>query len=100
MNAAAPGDDACPRCGGHFHCGANDAAPCPCSTFRLDAATLAALRSRWQGCLCPGCLAALARGDSLVPVGRSFPPPPAPDPEAPGCRDPGAGPDRAPGRPR
>ena len=46
----------CPRCGGGFHCGINDAEPCACSTLQLDAATLAVLRSRYDGCLCLDCL--------------------------------------------
>ena len=50
----------CPRCGGAFHCGANDREPCVCTTIALDAATLAALRDRYDGCLCPGCLAHIA----------------------------------------
>jgi hypothetical protein len=33
--------DRCPRCGGHFHCGTADPAPCACTTLRLDAASLA-----------------------------------------------------------
>ena len=52
--------DTCPRCGGAFHCGANDAAPCACTTIRLDAATLAGLRERYTACLCLRCLAELA----------------------------------------
>ncbi len=50
------GTDLCPRCGGGFHCGVNDAAPCACTTVRLDAATLAALRQRYASCLCLRCL--------------------------------------------
>jgi len=52
--------DTCPRCGASFHCGANDAAPCACSTVKLDAATLADLRARYSACLCMGCLDELA----------------------------------------
>jgi Cysteine-rich CWC len=52
--------DTCPRCGGGFQCGVNDAAPCACTTFTLDAATLAELRSRYVSCLCMACLAELA----------------------------------------
>jgi len=55
-------DDLCPRCGAGFHCGVHDAAvPCPCTTVRLDAATLSTLRERFDGCLCLRCLAELAR---------------------------------------
>ena len=53
-------DSACPRCGGAFHCGVNDAAPCACSTLKFDAATLAALRAQYSACLCVACLRALA----------------------------------------
>ena len=52
-------DDRCPRCGGGFHCGVNDAAPCPCTTVTLDAVTQAALRARYDGCLCLRCLRCL-----------------------------------------
>lgn len=50
----------CPRCGGGFHCGISDTAPCACSTLNLDAATLAELRSRYAGCLCMNCLREVA----------------------------------------
>lgn len=53
--------DRCPRCGGGFHCGVNDAAPCACTTVQIDAATLAALRTQYQGCLCLACLRQLAQ---------------------------------------
>ncbi len=60
MNAwSQPPSDACPRCGGGFHCGANDATPCPCGTVSLDAATAAALRAGYVGCLCLACLVEL-----------------------------------------
>lgn len=62
---SAGADAVCPRCGARFHCGARDAAPCPCTAVRLDAATLAALRERWSACLCVACLAALAAGEAL-----------------------------------
>jgi hypothetical protein len=54
--------DRCPRCGGAFHCGANDTSPCPCTTVQLDQATLDALQSGYCGCLCMTCLKALAAG--------------------------------------
>ena len=53
---SADASDRCPRCGGGFHCGANDPAPCACTALKLDAATLADLRQRYQGCLCLKCL--------------------------------------------
>jgi hypothetical protein len=61
MNArgAAAGGSRCPRCGGAFHCGANDPQPCPCAALTLDAALLARLRERHDGCLCLTCLAQL-----------------------------------------
>jgi Cysteine-rich CWC len=69
--------DRCPRCGGNFHCGLNDAGPCACTTVKLDDATLAALRSRYDGCLCVGCLAELA---ALSASGDARPRAPAPAP--------------------
>ncbi|ACB36528.1 hypothetical protein Lcho_4277 [Leptothrix cholodnii SP-6] len=57
---AAALDDRCARCGGGFHCGARDAAPCACSTLTLSAALQAELRTRYVGCLCLGCLRELA----------------------------------------
>ena len=59
-------NDRCPRCGGVFRCGANDATPCACSTLKLDAATLAALRERFSGCLCLACLSALDAGGPIA----------------------------------
>lgn len=53
-------DDRCARCGGGFHCGARNAAPCACSTLTLSAALQADLRTRYVGCLCLGCLRELA----------------------------------------
>ena len=53
---SAEASDRCPRCGGGFHCGANDSAPCACTSLQLDTATLAELRSRYTGCLCLPCL--------------------------------------------
>jgi hypothetical protein len=58
-------DDRCPRCGGAFHCGINDAGPCPCSTLTLSPKLQARLRQRWSSCLCVACLAALAGGEAL-----------------------------------
>jgi hypothetical protein len=38
-----------------------DPAPCPCTRVTLDAATLAALRQRYSGCLCLRCVGELAQ---------------------------------------
>ncbi|MFO1327417.1 MAG: cysteine-rich CWC family protein [Rubrivivax sp.] len=68
MNAsAAPADSRCPRCGGAFHCGARDAAPCACSTLVLPPALLAELRQRHSGCLCLPCLRQLAAAAQAAP---------------------------------
>jgi hypothetical protein len=56
-------DERCPRCGGAFHCGMNDAAPCACTGITLDAGLQQQLRERYTGCLCLRCLQALA-GDA------------------------------------
>lgn len=61
--------DRCPRCGGDFHCGVNDAGPCACSTLTLDGKTLAQLRERFSGCLCLRCLQAIAAGAAAVDIG-------------------------------
>ena len=62
-----PVEDRCPRCGGGFHCGVNDPAPCPCTTITLDAATQAVLRERFEGCLCLRCLQVLSE-EALSPL--------------------------------
>ena len=53
--------DRCPRCGDSFHCGMADAGPCACTTVTLDEPTQAALRERYTGCLCLGCLMTLGQ---------------------------------------
>jgi hypothetical protein len=65
--AAAPATDRCPRCGGTFHCGVNDAPPCACTGVTLDAALRRQLQARWRGCLCLSCLRALADGAPIEP---------------------------------
>ena len=54
------GDDnaRCPRCGGSFHCGRQDAR-CDCAQVHLDDATRAALQRQFEGCLCVACLRAM-----------------------------------------
>ena len=64
MTEGPPRGDVCPRCGGAFLCGVNDAVPCACTTVTLSAATLAELRSNYASCLCLRCLAALASGSA------------------------------------
>lgn len=63
--STAPQTDRCPRCGGAFHCGADDPTPCPCTAFTLTATRLAELRRTYTGCLCLRCLAELAKPDSV-----------------------------------
>ena len=60
MTARAAERDRCPRCGGGFHCGVQDATPCPCTTAELSAELQAGLRQRYTGCLCLACLQVLA----------------------------------------
>jgi hypothetical protein len=61
--------DRCPRCGGAFHCGAGDPAPCACTSLKLDVATLATLRERYSGCLCLPCLRDIAaQAGALTPA--------------------------------
>jgi len=64
VSAAGSETDRCPRCGGGFHCGVNDVAPCPCTTITLNPQQLAELRQRYSGCLCLRCLAEIQRGEA------------------------------------
>jgi hypothetical protein len=52
--------DCCPRCGGGFHCGMNDATSCACMAIALNPETLTSLRQQFAGCLCLACLRELA----------------------------------------
>ena len=63
----AASNDACPRCAAAFHCGVADAAPCACTTVRLDAATLRGLREQYERCLCLRCLVELQAEASTKP---------------------------------
>lgn len=58
---AEPANASCARCGAAFRCGANDPAPCPCGGLALAPELLLRLRQRYAGCLCLGCLRALAQ---------------------------------------
>jgi hypothetical protein len=62
--AGAPSNERCARCGGVFHCGANDVAPCACTGLVLAPALLARLRQQYTGCLCLACLRQLAAADA------------------------------------
>jgi hypothetical protein len=56
----------CPRCGGGFHCGAQQG-HCDCFSLPLDALLREALAQRYgERCLCLDCLRALARGEALL----------------------------------
>ncbi len=57
--------DRCPRCGGGFHCGINDAQPCACTAIALKPEMLTALRLQFEGCLCLACLRVLAASAGL-----------------------------------
>jgi hypothetical protein len=61
-------DDRCARCGRAFHCGMADATPCACTGVTLDAATLAELRQRYNGCLCLRCLRSFATEAPVSPA--------------------------------
>ena len=62
-SAAARPNAGCPRCGGAFHCGANEAS-CDCAQIDLDDAMLVALRETFAGCLCLRCLREVAHDRS------------------------------------
>ena len=52
----------CSKCGLAFECGGLFG--CWCRDVKLDSATLAALKERYDDCLCPGCLKQLATLDT------------------------------------
>lgn len=54
----------CPRCGGGFHCGAQDARPCACAGLAVSAALQQRLRERYADCLCLACLRELAEAEA------------------------------------
>lgn len=62
----APGQQACERCGGGFHCGVQGAAPCACTGVHLTPDHREALRRHYRHCLCIACLAEIARGAPVV----------------------------------
>ncbi|MEO5696682.1 MAG: cysteine-rich CWC family protein [Burkholderiaceae bacterium] len=65
----------CPRCGASFHCGVDDAGPCPCTTLQLAGPTLQSLRERYTGCLCMNCLTRAAALDAEAAAsGRAMSP--------------------------
>lgn len=72
MNAAtAPAqvpqlDDSCPRCGGGFHCGAQDA-HCDCFELRLSPALRERLAAQYSSCLCLACLRELSAAEAAPP---------------------------------
>ncbi|MBQ0929476.1 cysteine-rich CWC family protein [Ideonella sp. 4Y16] len=65
--------DRCPRCGGGFHCGAQDPGPCACTRLQLTPEVLQAMRARWTRCLCLACLQALSEGAPTDPQTASRP---------------------------
>jgi len=52
----------CSKCGGEFECGGLFG--CWCRDVKLDSATLAALKERYDDCLCPDCLKQIATLDT------------------------------------
>jgi hypothetical protein len=52
----------CPKCGVAFDCGG--LLGCWCRDVKLDSAMLAALKERYNDCLCPHCLKELAAVDT------------------------------------
>lgn len=67
------GQAVCERCGGGFHCGANDPTPCACTGVQLTADHRAALRRHYRHCLCTRCLAAITTG-APVALGEAHSP--------------------------
>lgn len=59
MSGLSP-NETCARCGGAFHCGAQDTTPCACGQISLTTETIRRLRERYTGCLCLTCLGEMA----------------------------------------
>jgi cysteine-rich CWC protein len=53
----------CEACGKTFGCGAQTGG-CWCDDVPMDPAALAALRARYERCLCPDCLLAAREGEN------------------------------------
>lgn len=60
-------ESCCPRCGGAFECGAMGPGPCACQGVTLTPELQAQLRQQFSGCLCLGCLRALAEASAAGP---------------------------------
>lgn len=65
-----PGQAACERCGGAFHCGVQGPVPCACTGVQLTAAHRQALGLHYRHCLCIGCLTEIARGAPVAPAAQ------------------------------
>ncbi|MBB4845939.1 hypothetical protein HNP55_004493 [Paucibacter oligotrophus] len=55
-------DERCPRCGGGFHCGAQDQR-CDCFDMKLSEDLRQRLGQQYSGCLCLACLRTLSAED-------------------------------------
>ncbi|XHS78789.1 cysteine-rich CWC family protein [Burkholderiaceae bacterium UC74_6] len=56
----APLNDTCPRCGGSFHCGAQDG-HCDCFELKLTPELRESIAGQFDDCLCLRCLRELAQ---------------------------------------
>lgn len=56
-------EDRCPRCGGGFHCGAQDER-CDCFDLKLSEALRQRLSQQYSACLCLACLRQLQAEES------------------------------------
>jgi cob(I)alamin adenosyltransferase len=74
----------CERCGSKFKCFAGTGKRCWCNDYVLSRETLKQMKTRYRGCLCPGCLAAFAKKDEMMKQTRD--PAPRTAPEAPPFR--------------
>ena len=75
MSAAVrPVNANCPRCGGPFRCGVSDE-HCACFDLQISPALREHVASRYDGCLCIGCLRELNRAEAQT----QNPPTPVPE---------------------
>jgi hypothetical protein len=63
QSSKVPQQKTCEKCGAKFDCHA-PSGPCWCDEIKLKTDTLASLRAKYNDCLCPTCLKAVAAAQS------------------------------------
>ena len=66
-----PTDKKCSKCGDTFRC--SGILGCWCGDVKLDPATLAMLKERYDNCLCPACLKGISDAAQVPPAPTADP---------------------------